>query len=167
MERPQIVYMPPAILAPKFVPSNWRGNNSGWEIAATQSTNHESLEKRPSLVGLPKMAVLAWGPTADLWGTLRFCAVGLWNPPFVRRCKRLWDVTRFNGNIPGRTVGYEHARHIMWFAGLVLQPRLPWQHLQDHTSTYQAVGMASPPCAVEPFTQPNLLPHFGAMGSSI
>ena len=58
----KIVYMPLAILAPIFVPNNWRGKNSGWEIAATQSTNHESSEKRPSLVGLPKMAVLAWGP---------------------------------------------------------------------------------------------------------
>lgn len=160
--------MPPAILAPKFVLNNWRGKNSGWEIAATQSTNHESSEKRPSLVGLPKMAVLAWGPTGIYGWTLRFCAVGLWNPPFVPRCKRLWDATRFNGKIPGRIVGYENARHIMWFAGLVLQPRLlalailagPHLHLPSDWYGY-------PPCAVEPFMQPNLLPHLGAMGSSI
>lgn len=127
----KIVYMPPAILAPIFVPNNWRGKNSGWEIAATQSTNHESSEKRPSLVGLPKMAVLAWGPTWIYGGTLRFCAVGLWNPPFVRRCKRLWDATRFNGKTPGRIVGYDHARHILWFAGLVLQ---------DSTSSLACLG---------------------------
>ena len=60
----------------------------------------------------------------SMGGTLRFCAVGLWNPPFVQRCKRLWDATRFNGKIPGRIVGYDHARHILWFAGLVLQARL-------------------------------------------
>ena len=51
-----------------------------------------------------------------------------------------------------------------WFYKLAC---LPWQYLQDHTFTYQAVGMASPPCAVEPFMQANFLPHLGAMGSSI